>query len=38
MIVETGLLPEARLTDLLREADELVAIFTASGRTARQNR
>lgn len=38
MLVETKLLPEARLTDLLREADELVAIFTASGRTARHNR
>lgn len=36
MIVETGLLPEVRLTELLREADELTAIFTAIGRTARQ--
>lgn len=38
MIVETGLLPETRLTELLREADELVAIFTSSGRTARTSR
>lgn len=38
MIVETELLPEARLAELMREANELTAIFTASGRTARRNR
>lgn len=37
LVVETGLLSAARVEDLLREADELVAIFVASGRTAKQH-
>ena len=38
LIVEAGLLPKARLNDLLQEADELTAIFTATGRTAKKRR
>jgi four helix bundle protein len=34
LIVESGLLPAARVEDLLAEANELVAIFVASARTA----
>jgi four helix bundle protein len=37
LILESKLLEEERITDLIREADELTAIFTASGRTARQS-
>lgn len=37
LIVESGLLEKGRLQDLLKEADELTAIFTASGKTAKQN-
>ena len=35
-IQESKLLKKERLTDLIKEADELTAIFTASGKTARQ--
>ena len=38
ILVETGLMAEARLKDLIREADELTAIFTSTSHTARQNR
>ena len=38
ILVETGLMPETRLKNLIREADELTAIFTAASHTARQNR
>jgi len=38
LIIEIGLLPENRLVELVREADELVAIFTSSARTAKENR
>ena len=38
LLVETEIMPQARLKDLIREADELTAIFTASSYTARQNR
>ena len=38
ILVETGLMPESRLKDLIREADELTAIFTATSHTARQHR
>jgi four helix bundle protein len=37
LILESKLLKKERLTDLLKEADELTAIFTASGKTARQS-
>jgi len=38
LIVESELMPESRVGDLLKEADELTAIFTATGRTAKKNR
>ena len=38
ILVETGLMVETRLKDLIQEADELTAIFTAASHTARQNR
>jgi four helix bundle protein len=37
LIHETGIFPAERLKDLAKEADELVAIFTASIKTARTN-
>jgi four helix bundle protein len=37
LILEANLLKKERLQDLMKEADELTAIFTASGKTARQN-
>jgi four helix bundle protein len=37
LIVEANLLPDERLTDLMQEADELIAIMTASAITARKN-
>ncbi len=37
MIVEAGLLTAERLIDLMREADEVIAIMTASVKTARKN-
>ena len=37
LIVESNLLEKERLMALIKEADELTAIFTASGKTARQN-
>ena len=37
LIVEANLLKKEKLQDLIKEADELTAIFTASGKTARQN-
>lgn len=38
LIMESDILGGAEVVDLLREADELTAIFTASGRTAKRNR
>jgi len=38
LAVEARLLPAAKVEPLLQEAQELTAIFTASGRTARTNR
>jgi four helix bundle protein len=38
LVIEGRLLPSAKVAPLLREAQELTAIFTASGRTARTNR
>jgi four helix bundle protein len=37
LITEANLLKKEKLQDILNEADELTAIFTASGKTARQN-
>ena len=38
LMLETKLLPTTKVVPLLGEAQELTAIFTASGRTARTNR
>ncbi|MBN2115948.1 MAG: four helix bundle protein [Anaerolineales bacterium] len=35
MLQEAGIIPNEKLKDLMKEADELVAIFTASIKTAR---
>jgi len=35
LLVESKILPSSRLADLRRETDELIAIFTASARTAK---
>ncbi len=35
MLQEAGIVPAEKLKDLMKEADELVAIFTASIKTAR---
>jgi four helix bundle protein len=37
LLQEAGIIPPERLKDLRKEADELVAIFTASIKTARTN-
>jgi four helix bundle protein len=37
MLIEAGIVPENKLSDLLSEANELVAIFTASAKTARSS-
>jgi four helix bundle protein len=37
IIIESNLLPKDRVLTLVKEADELTAIFTASGKTAKQN-
>lgn len=37
MLVESGIMPEEKLSALYKEADEIVAILTASVKTARQN-
>jgi len=36
LLIEAGILPIDRIRDLLNEANELTAIFTSSGRTAKQ--
>lgn len=36
MVVETELMPAARVQDLIQEADELTAIFVASRKTAKK--
>ena len=38
LLIETSIIPEVRLRDLLSEANELLAIFAASVWTARQKR
>jgi four helix bundle protein len=37
LIAGSNLLKKEKLREILKEADELTAIFTASGKTARQN-
>jgi hypothetical protein len=37
MLQEAGVVPAEKMKDLMKEANELVAIFTASIRTARAN-
>jgi four helix bundle protein len=37
LLVETGVLPELKLKELLQEARELTAIFTATQRTSRSH-
>jgi hypothetical protein len=37
LLAETGLIKLSQLTPLMKEAGELVAIFTAGQRTAKQN-
>ena len=37
LLVEAGIFPNDRIKDLLNEANELTAIFTSSGRTAKQS-
>lgn len=37
MLQETGIVPAEKLKDLMKEADELVTIFTASIKTAKAN-
>ena len=37
LIKEANLLKKEKLQDILKEADELTAIFTASGKTAKHN-
>ena len=38
MVVETNLMPAARVQDLIQEADELTAIFVASRKTAKKRK
>ena len=38
ILVEAGIMPDAKLVDLIQEARELTAIFTATRYTASQNR
>lgn len=37
MLIETGIVQESHLSSLMQEANELIAIFTASVKTARSN-
>jgi four helix bundle protein len=38
LLIESGIVPAGRLSDLLREADELMAMLVASVRTAKRHR
>ena len=38
LLVESGIVPEKRMADLLTETDELIAIFTSSAKTAKRNK
>ncbi|MDW8325626.1 MAG: four helix bundle protein [Anaerolineales bacterium] len=37
LIVDAGLMPQKRLASLMKEGDEIVAILTATSRTAKRN-
>jgi len=37
LLIESGIIPAERLTDLMGEANELIAIFISSAKTARTN-
>ena len=37
LLIETGIVPENKLKELLQEARELIAIFTATQRTSRSH-
>ena len=37
LIADSNLMKKERVSDLIKEADELTAIFTATGKTAKQN-
>ena len=38
LLVESGIVPDARLAPLRQETDELIAMFAASVKTAKHNR
>ena len=38
LLIDSGILTNQLTRDLLKEADELTAIFTSTGRTAKKNR
>ncbi len=38
LLIESGIMKKELLEDLLKEANELTAIFTATGKTAKTNR
>jgi four helix bundle protein len=38
LLADSKIVPPQRLTDLRKETDELIAIFTASVKTAKKNR
>jgi four helix bundle protein len=38
LLIETGIMPEPRVKELLQEARELTAIFTATQRTSRSHK
>ncbi|MBI5525878.1 MAG: four helix bundle protein [Deltaproteobacteria bacterium] len=38
LLVEAGIMPESRLADLMREANEILAITVSSQKTARANK
>ena len=38
LLVDGGIVAEKRMADLLKETDELIAIFTASAKTAKKNK
>ena len=38
LLADSKIIPSRRLTDLHKETDELIAIFTASVKTAKRNR
>ncbi len=38
LLVESGLMPEARLSDLMKETDEIVAMIVSSIKTLRKKK